>query len=539
MKVLQGKSVFGKVAFGRIRYIDNINESVRRTKIKNIDSEIARYNDAVAIAVKQLEMLYDKAKYEVGESNAEIFNIHKVMLTDEDYENSVLNIIKAQKTNAEFAVMSTCENFCDMFSRMEDAYIKERARDIKDISDRLIQILSKQADAFSDISEPCIISAQDLSPSETVKLDKTKIIAFVTSLGSENSHTAILARSMGVPAIIGVDNEELKSADNKYAVIDGFNGQIFIEPDDITLNKYMKIKEEENRKRELLLKFKGLETKTKSGKKVMLYANISEPTDVISVLDNDGEGIGLFRSEFLYLKNYKEPTSDEQFEAYKTVAENMGGKRVIIRTMDIGADKKVDYLDLKAEENPALGYRAIRICLDRPRIFKTQLNAILRASAYGKISIMLPMITSTDEVRASIKIIDEIKEKLKKEHIPFDENIEIGIMVETPAAALIAEELSKYVDFFSIGTNDLTQYTIACDRQNTLLDKYYNATHDAVMKLIKMTVDSAHKMGKWVGVCGELAGDLSVTEKLIEYGVDELSVSPPMLLSLKEKILSI
>ncbi len=536
MKVLKGKGASAKIAFGKLVFAEK-KQNVKRLRVKDTDAEIRKYKEAVSSAIEEIQVLYEKAVVEVGETNAEIFNMHKVMLEDEDFSGSVVNIIESQQVNAEFAVASTGENFSGMFLAMEDEYMRERSRDVKDISERLIRILIGEKETFEEIKEPSIIGADDLTPSETVKIDKSKVIGIVTKKGSLNSHTAILARSMGIPAIVNV--EELgQEFSGKYAIADGFKGELYVEPDDATVNKYLELKEEQRKKEKLLEKIKGVKCRTSKGKDIMLYANIGDLAEVANCLENDAEGIGLFRSEFLYLKANKEPTEEEQFIAYKTVAENMGGKRVIIRTMDIGADKQVDYLNLKKESNPALGYRAIRICLDRPSMFKKQLSAILRAAAFGKIAVMFPMITSEEEVIKALEYLNEVKNELAEKGIPIDENIDVGIMIETPASALIADKLAKYVKFFSIGTNDLTQYTLACDRENLSLEKYCNPHHEAVFKLIEMTVKVAHRNGVWVGVCGELASDLTVTKRLIDMGVDELSVSPSSLLPLKEKILN-
>ena len=537
MKILKGKGASAQIAFGRLVFAGK-EKNVKRYKISDVKSEKEKYENAVKTAIEEITSLYDKALIEVGERNAEIFNMHKVMLTDEDFSDSVINIIESQEVNAEFAVALTGENFANMFSAMDDEYMKERSHDVKDISDRLIKILSGEKDAFEDIEEPSIIAAEDLTPSETVKMDKTKVMGIVTKKGSLNSHTAILARSMGIPAIVNVEELSEKFS-GKYVIVDGFKGELYVEPDDEAVNEYLILKEKHIKKTKLLEKIKGLKCRTSKGKEIMLYANIGDISEVVNCLENDAEGIGLFRSEFLYLKANKEPTEEEQFIAYKTVAENMGGRRVIIRTMDIGADKQASYLNLKKEANPALGYRAIRICLDRPSLFKKQLSAVLRAAAYGKLAIMFPMICSEDEVIKCLEYLNEVKRELNQKGIPIDENIEVGIMIETPAAALIADKLAKYVKFFSIGTNDLTQYTLACDRENLSVEKYCNPHHEAVFKLIEMTVKSAHKNGVWVGVCGELAADLDVVERLIALGVDELSVSPSSILPLKEKILSI
>ena len=538
MKTLKGKGASAQIAFGKLLFVGSNVKNVKRCRAKSTKKEIEKYKQAVKSALTELGELYEKAAVEVGETNAEIFNMHKVMLEDEDFSDSVINIIESQDVNAEFAIASTGENFARMFSSMDDPYMKERSKDVSDITERLLRIISGEKDAFEKITEACIVAADDLSPSETVKMDKSKVMGIVTKKGSLNSHTAILARSMGIPAIVSVEglSEEYSG---KYVIADGFKGNLYIEPDDLTVDEYLKFKEQRRKKGELLEKLKGIKCKTSYGKEIMLYANIGDLSEVAGCLENDAEGIGLFRSEFLYLKSDVEPTEEEQFNSYKTVAENMGGRRVIIRTMDIGADKQADYLNLKKENNPALGYRAIRICLDRPSMFKKQLSAILRAAAYGKIAVMFPMITSEDEIVQAIKYLEEVKSDLSGKGIPFDENIETGIMIETPAAALIADKLAKYVKFFSIGTNDLTQYTLACDRENMALEKYVNPYHESIFKLIEMTTEAAHKNGIWAGVCGELASDLNATQKLIELGVDELSVSPSAILPLKEKILNL
>ena len=538
MKILNGKGASAQIAFGKLYFVGNKTKIGKRYKVESIEKENEKYKQAIKTALYELDELYEKAMVEVGETNAEIFNMHKVMLEDEDFCDSVINMIESQEVNAEFAIASTGENFSEMFSAMDDPYMKERSKDIKDITERLIRIVTGEKDAFEELKDSCIVAAEDLTPSETVKMDKSKVMGIITKKGSLNSHTAILSRSMGIPAIVNVEDlsEEFSG---KYVIADGFKGKLYVEPDDFTVNKYLKLKEQQRKKEELLEKLKGIKCKTSYGKEIMLYANIGDLSEVANCLENDAEGIGLFRSEFLYLKSNAEPDEEEQFGAYKTVAENMGGRRVIIRTMDIGADKQADYLNLKKESNPALGYRAIRICLDRPSMFKKQLSAILRAAAYGKIAIMFPMITSADEIVQALKYLEEVKNDLAQKGIPFDEKIETGIMIETPAAALISDKLAKYVKFFSIGTNDLTQYTLACDRENMAVEKYVDPYHESVFKLIEMTVKAAHENGIWVGVCGELASDLKATQKLIELGVDELSVSPSSILPLKEKILNL
>jgi phosphotransferase system enzyme I (PtsI) len=472
----------------------------------------------------------------VGEENAMIFEMHQIMLHDLDYNESVTHIITGQEVNVEYAVSMTADNFAKMFLAMEDAYMQGRATDVRDISERVLTILSGAGQSGIDETEPVIVAADDLVPSETVQLDKKKVLGFATMYGSSNSHTAILARTMNIPAIIGLGEALKPEYDGAYAVIDGFDGKIYIDPDEYTL-KIMKEKQsEEQKKKALLQELKGKENKTLSGQKIDIYANIGNSSDVGLVLKNDAGGIGLFRSEFLYLESDTFPTEEEQFATYKLVAENMAGKKVIIRTLDIGADKQVDYFGLDKEENPALGYRAIRICLTRPDIFKTQLRALLRASAYGQIAIMFPMIISVGEVRQIKAILEEVKAELREAGIRFNEDMEIGIMIETPAAVMQSRELAKEVDFFSVGTNDLTQYTLAIDRQNPKLDAFYDAHHPAVLAMIRMAVESAHAEGKWIGICGELGADLELTETFLEMGIDEISVSPSMILPLRKKV---
>ncbi len=533
MLVLEGKSVYGGIAIGRISVFDKGDRPVKRQTVENAAEEIRRFEMAKETAKKQLHVLYEKALREVGEANAMIFDVHQMMLDDLDYVESITNIIETQKVNAEFAVASTGDNFSKMFAAMDDAYMKERAADIKDISNRVITILMGNESSGIDSGEPGILVAEDLAPSETVQLDKSKVLSFVTRHGSTNSHTAILARTMNIPALIGVDFDE--SMNGKMAVVDGFEGKLFIEPDEETINRYQLRKEEEERKKKLLLKLKGKENVTKDGRKINLYANIGGVADVANAMANDAGGIGLFRSEFLYLESEGYPTETEQFEAYKTVAETMAGKKVIIRTLDIGADKQVDYFHLDHEENPAMGYRAIRICLDRQEVFRTQLRAIYRASYYGTISIMFPMVISVNEVRQIKAIAAGVKAELKEQGIPYGE-VELGIMIETPAAVMISDLLAKEVDFFSIGTNDLTQYTLAIDRQNPKLDPYYDSHHEAVLRMLQMVVDNGHKEGCWVGICGELGADTSLTETFLRMGFDELSVSPSMVLKVRDTI---
>lgn len=533
MVVLDGKSVYGGIAIGRISIFDKGESQVKREVVDDVPAEIDRFTTAKEKAKEQLQKLYNKAIKEVGEANAMIFEVHQMMLDDLDYVESITNMIETQKINAEFAVATTGDNFSQMFAAMDDAYMKERAADVKDISNRVIMILQgKETDGIQS-DEPVILVAEDLAPSETVQLDKSKVLSFVTRLGSTNSHTAILARTMNIPALIGVNFEQ--GVDGKMAVVDGFEGKIYIEPDEETLKKFEERREEEERKKKLLLELKGKENVTLDGKKINLYANIGGVSDVANVLSNDAGGIGLFRSEFLYLESDTYPAEEEQFKAYKTVAETMAGKKVIIRTLDIGADKQVDYFELDKEDNPAMGYRAIRICLDRKEIFRTQLRAIYRASHYGTISIMFPMIISVSEVKEIKGIVEDVKNELDSQGIPYGE-VELGIMIETPAAAMISDLLAKEVDFFSVGTNDLTQYTLAIDRQNPKLDNIYDSHHEAILRMLKMIADNAHKEGCWVGICGELGADTTLTEKFLRMGYDELSVTPSMILQVRDAI---
>ena len=495
-----------------------------------------RFEAAKEKAVSQLQELHDKALDDVGETNAMIFEIHQMMLEDLDYVESIVNIITSQEVNAEYAVATTADNFAAMFAAMDDAYMQGRAADVKDVSERLIQVLSDQNSASMEMNEPVIIAADDLVPSETVQLDKEKVLSFITMFGSANSHTAILARTMNIPAVIGIGEDLKKEYDGKEAIVDGMEGVIYIDPDKETFTRMREKQKEDQEQKALLEQLKGKENITKSGQKVMVYANIGNLSDVGAVLKNDAGGIGLFRSEFLYLESETFPTEEEQFKVYKQVAENMAGKRVIIRTLDIGADKQVDYFGLDKEENPALGYRAIRICLTRQEIFKTQLRALYRASAYGQIAIMFPMIISVDEVKQIKKIIEEVKQELKEEGIDFRENVELGVMIETPAAVMVSRDLAKEVDFFSVGTNDLTQYTLAIDRQNQKLEPFYDSHHPAVLSMIRMAAENAHAEGKWIGICGELGADLSLTETFLEMGIDELSVAPGMIHPLRKRI---
>ena len=531
--VLEGKSVFGGIAIGRLSIYNKKENQVKREKITDVEAEITRFTDAKETAKEQLKGFYEKAVKEVGEVNAAIFEVHQMMLDDLDYVESITNMIRTQEVNAEFAVASTGDNFSKMFAAMDDDYMKERAADVKDISNRVISILQNAENGSVTGEEPVILLADDLAPSETVQLDKSKVLSFVTRHGSTNSHTAILARTMNIPALIGIDFSE--DVNGKMGIVDGYTGKLYIEPDEETMKKYEAKKAEDENKKRLLLELKGKENVTLDGKKINLYANIGGVADVANALSNDAGGIGLFRSEFLYLESEDYPTEEAQFAAYKTVAENMAGKKVIIRTLDIGADKQVDYFHMEKEENPAMGYRAIRICLDRPEIFKTQLRAIYRASYYGTISIMFPMIISVKEVKRIKEIVAEVKAELTAEGIPF-KDCELGIMIETPAAVMISDLLAEEVDFFSIGTNDLTQYTLAIDRQNPKLDSFYDSHHEAILRMLQMVVDNGHKHGCWVGICGELGADTTLTSTFLRMGFDELSVSPAMILRVREEI---
>ena len=533
MEKYTGKSIFKGIAIGKILFYQTGEQPVKRVKIEDTAEQIKRYEDARAKAAEQLQGLYEKALKEVGEANAAVFEVHQMMLEDDDYIDSVVNIIETQQVNAEFAVATTGDNFAKMFAEMEDDYFKARAADVKDISERMVNILSGNESGGAIGDEPVIVVAEDLAPSETVQMDKEKLLAFVTRLGSANSHTAILARTMNIPALIEVDIKE--EWNGKIAVVDGYTGTFYIDPDEETLKKMQEKKEEDIKARELLQELKGKEDITVDGKHIKLYANIGGVKDVTSVLANDAAGIGLFRSEFLYLEADNYPDEEAQFQAYKTVAENMAGKKVIVRTLDIGADKQVDYFNLDHEENPAMGYRAIRICLDRRDIFRTQLRALLRASAYGNIGIMYPMIISVDEVKEIKKIVESIKAELTEKGIEYGE-VEQGIMIETPAAVMISDLLAEEVDFFSIGTNDLTQYTLAIDRQNSKLDNIYDSHHPAVLRMIQKTIENGHKAGCWVGICGELGADMTLTETFLKMGIDELSVSPTFVLPIRKLI---
>ena len=536
MITIKGKSVFGGVSIGKIMFYKRNEKVIKRTHVDDVDAEWKRFCDAKDTAVSQLKELYDKAIEDVGEANAMIFEIHQMMLEDLDYLESIENIIRTQEVNAEFAVATTADNFAQMFAAMDDAYMQGRAADVKDVSERVLDILCGVSGGMKEMTEPCIIAADDLAPSETVQLDKSKVLGFATMYGSSNSHTAILARTMNIPAVIGLGEDLLTKYDGKMAVIDGFTGMLYIDPDEETMKVMEEKRAKDQEQKALLEQLKGKENVTKSGQKINVYANIGNVSDVGAVLKNDAGGIGLFRSEFLYLENSDFPTEEQQFAVYKQVAENMAGKKVIISKLDIGADKQVDYFGLDKEENPALGYRAIRICLTRKEIFKTQLRALYRAAMFGNISIMFPMIISVAEVHEIKAIIAEVKEELKNEGIPFKDDVELGVMIETPASVMISRELAKEVDFFSVGTNDLTQYTLAIDRQNAKLDKFYDPHHPAVLAMIKMAADNAHAEGAWIGICGELGADLELTEEFLKMGLDELSVSPAMVLPLRKRI---
>ncbi len=538
MIVLKGKSASGGVAFGTLRYYSKGENQASRFRIDDIEAEIDRFRRASQKASKELEALYEKTLHEVGEANAQIFQIHQMMLEDEDYCDSVESIIRSEQINAEFAVSKTSENFAKFFSEMDDAYMQARAVDVRDVSERLILVLTGSAKQAIELDENSVLAAEDLNPSETVQLDNSKITAFVTALGSTTSHTAILARTMSIPAILNVGESLKPEYDGLPVVVDGFAGDIYIEPDTDTIETMRKKMAAEIESRELIENLKGKENITLDGHRVKIFANIGSPEDIGSVLKNDAGGIGLFRSEFLYLSSKTYPTEAEQFESYKTVVKSMNGKQVIIRTLDIGADKQVEYFNFPKEENPAMGFRAIRICLTRVDLFKTQLRAIYRASAFGKIAIMFPMITSVEEIREIRNIIAEVKDELTREQLEYSNAVELGIMIETPAAAVISDLLAKEVDFFSIGTNDLTQYTLAIDRQNQNkdLDRFFDPYHPAVLRMIKLVVENSHKNGIWTGICGELGADPTLTETFLRYGVDELSVSPSEILKLRKRI---
>ena len=536
MQIYNGKSVFGGIAIGKISVYQKKEQQVKRVKIDDPEQEMARYEKAKAEGIKQLQGLYDKALREVGEANAAIFEVHQMMMEDDGYNESVENIIRSQGVNAEYAVATTGDNYAQMFSAMDDDYMRERAADVRDISERLLNILNGVETGAVDADEPKIIVAEDLAPSETVQLDKDKVLSFVTVKGSLNSHTAILARTMAIPALVNTSVSLESEIDGRLGIVDGANGTFYVDPDEETLAEMKKLQEEDLSRKQLLLTLKGKENVTLDGQKVMLYANIGNIKDLATVIQNDAGGIGLFRSEFIYLEKEDFPTEEEQFQIYRQVAQTMAGKRVIIRTLDIGADKQCDYFHMEHEENPALGCRAIRICLTRPGIFKTQLRALFRASAFGKIAIMYPMITSVQEVRKIKEIVEEVKAELTSQGVEFG-NPEQGIMIETPAAAIISDDLAKEVDFFSIGTNDLSQYTMAIDRQNPQLDLFFDPHHPAVLRMISLVVENAHKAGIWAGICGELGADQSLTKEFLAMGVDELSVSPGSILPLRKIIL--
>lgn len=540
MKTYNGKGVYSAVAVGKIALFKKPDAEVKRVHVGDTDNEKTRFEQAKTLAVQQLREIYNKALKEVGEANAAIFEIHQMMLDDDDYNDSINSIIDSQSVNAEYAVAVTADNFAEMFSAMDDAYMKARAADVRDISNRLINNLSGNLSIETGSDEKVIICASDLAPSETVSLDKDKVLAFVTAHGSSNSHTAILARNMNIPAIIGAGDEFLNEIkDGDEAIVDGYTGEIFVDPDEETRGRLLEKQRADEEKKRLLQELKGKENITLDGKKINVFANIGSVGDIGKVLANDAGGIGLFRSEFLYLENSDYPTEEQQFTAYKKVLESMAGKKVVIRTLDIGADKKVDYFDLKPEENPALGYRAIRICLTRPDIFKTQLRALYRASVFGRLGIMFPMITSVSELEKILAICEEVKSELKSQGVDFSDKVELGIMIETPAAAIISDRLAPMVDFFSVGTNDLTQYTLACDRQNPDIEQFVDTHHEAILRLIEMSAENAHKHGAWIGICGELGADTTLTETFLKMGIDELSVSPAFVLKVRDAVRSI
>ena len=537
MKKFTGKGVYGAIAMGKISVFQKQDTLIQRTSVKDTEAEKARVEAAKAAAAEQLQAIYEKALKEVGETNAQIFEIHMMMLEDDDYNESIQNIIDTQKVNAEYAVSITADNFAEMFSAMDDAYMQARAADVRDISDRIIANLTGNVAVQEDSGEKHIICADDLAPSETVSLDKDKVLAFVTAHGSSNSHTAILARNMNIPAVFGVGSDFLKEVqDGTEAIVDGFTGEIFVEPDEETRRRLLEKQKADEEKKRLLLELKGKENVTRDGTKVNIYANIGSVDNIGAVLLNDAGGIGLFRSEFLYLENNDYPNEEQQFLAYKRVLESMAGKKVIIRTLDIGADKQVDYFHLKKEDNPAMGYRAIRICLTRPEIFKTQLRALYRASIYGNLGVMFPMITSVSELEKILAICEEVKAELREQGVTYSDTMELGIMIETPAAAIISDRLAPMVDFFSVGTNDLTQYTLACDRQNPDIEPFIDTHHEAILRLIEMSARNAHANGAWIGICGELAADTTLTETFLRMGIDELSVSPAFVLKVRDAV---
>lgn len=532
-----GKGVYGAVAIGRISKFRKNDAAVQRIRVEDTKAEIARLEKAKSAVSEQLGEIYEKALKEVGETNAAIFEIHQMMLEDEDYNEAVCSIIENQQVNAEYAVAVTADNFSEMFSAMDDAYMQARAADVRDISNRIIANLSGAGTAAQNTRDRMIICAEDLAPSETVALDKDRVLAFVTAHGSSNSHTAILARNMNIPAVIGVGDDFLSAVnEGEEAIVDGFTGEIFVNPDDKTRERLLKKQSDDLNKKRLLQELKGKENITLDGTRINIYTNIGSIDNIGAVMINDADGVGLFRSEFLYLENSDFPTEEQQFYAYKRVLESMAGKKVIIRTLDIGADKQADYFNLKKEENPALGYRAIRICLTRPEIFKTQLRALFRASVFGNLGIMFPMITSVSEVQKALEICEQVKSELKSDGAEYSDKIEIGIMIETPAAALISDRLAPLVDFFSVGTNDLTQYTLACDRQNPEIEQFVDTHHEAILRLIEMSAKNAHNHGAWIGICGELAADTTLTETFLRMGIDELSVSPSFVLPLRDAV---
>ena len=537
MKKYSGKGVYGAIAIGKISVLKKNDAAVTRVHVEDAAAEKARVEKAKQAAAEQLQAIHDKALKEVGEANAQIFEIHIMMLEDEDYTESIANIIDTQQVNAEYAVAVTSDNFAEMFAAMDDAYMQARSADVRDISNRIIANLTGTADSSAESCDSMIVCADDLAPSETVALDKDKVLAFVTAHGSSNSHTAILARNMNIPAVIGMGDEFLTEiSSGTPAIVDGYTGTVIVDPDEATVAEYTAKRTSDEEKKRLLQELKGKENVTVDGRKINIYANISGIDNIGAVLLNDAGGIGLFRSEFLYLENSDFPTEEQQFHAYKRVLESMAGKKVIIRTLDIGADKQVGYFGLKKEENPALGYRAIRICLTRPEIFKTQLRALYRASVYGNLGIMFPMITSVKEVERIKEICEEVKAELRSDGIEYSDKIELGIMIETPAAALISDRLAQMVDFFSVGTNDLTQYTLACDRQNPDIEEFIDTHHEAILRLIEMSAENAHKNGAWIGICGELAADTTLTERFLRMGIDELSVSPSFVLKVRDAV---
>ena len=535
MQIFEGKSVFGGIAIGKIRVYQKNQQQVKRYKVEDTEQEVSRYRNAKEKAIQELQELYDKALREIGQANAAIFEVHQMMLEDDDYNDSVENMIRMEQINAEYAVAVTGDNFSEMFASMDDEYMKGRAADVKDISERVLATLHGTSAVDLTEDEPVIIVSDDLAPSETVQMDKSKVLSFVTEHGSLNSHTAILARTMGIPALVGTNLPVLSSLDGKFAIVDGASGKFYVEPEEDVLQEMEKKRQTYVEQKELLETLKGKENVTLDGQKVKLYANIGDSKDLATVLQNDAEGIGLFRSEFIYLERDTFPTEEEQFLIYKQVVQTLAGKKVIIRTLDIGADKTCDYFEMDEEENPAMGCRAIRICLTRPEIFKVQLRALFRASAYGNLAIMYPMITSMEEVQRIKAIVEEVKRELSAEGIIYGD-VEQGIMIETPAAVMMSDELANEVDFFSIGTNDLTQYTLAIDRQNPKLDEFYNPHHPAVLRMIRMVVENAHKAGIWAGICGELGADTELTQEFLAMGVDELSVSPARILPIRKII---